>query len=159
MGDAAKGHEPCLVGPRLSVVRGFASWLQTLDQGTEVPPKDILPASRQRAVPYLYTDAEVGRIIVAAGRPGRAVPETYTALVGLLAVTGARVGEAIRLDRDDVELTSGVVRVKHSKFGKSRELLLHRSSVAALRHYRRPGTACALCQRPRPSSSACGATG
>ena len=50
-------------------------------------------------------------------------------------MTGARVGEAIRLDRDDVELTSGVVRVKHSKFGKSRELLLHRSSVAALRHY------------------------
>jgi integrase/recombinase XerD len=127
---------PVWLAQRLSVVRGFASWLQTLEQGTEVPPKDILPARTRRAVPYLYTDAEIGGVITAA-RALRAekCQETYTALVGLLAVTGARVGEMIGLDRDDVELDSGVVRVRQSKFGKSRELLLHPSSIAALRHY------------------------
>jgi integrase/recombinase XerD len=127
---------PVWLAQRLGVVRGFASWLQTLEQATEVPPKDILPARTRRAVPYLYTDAEIGRVITAA-RALRAekCQETYTALVGLLAVTGARVGEMIGLDRDDVELDSGVVRVRQSKFGKSRELVLHPSSIAALRHY------------------------
>jgi site-specific recombinase XerD len=127
---------PVWLAQRLSVVRGFASWLQTLEPDTEVPPKDILPANTRRAVPYLYSDAEICSVMAAA-RALRAelCQETYAALVGLIAVTGARVGEMIGLDRDDVGLDSGVVRVRQSKFGKSRELLLHPSSVTALRHY------------------------
>jgi site-specific recombinase XerD len=131
-----KDASPVWWAQRLSAVRGFASWLQTLEHKTQVPPKDTLPARARRAAPYLYSDAEVGSIISAARalRP-ELCRETYTALVGLLWVTGARVGEAIRLDWDDVELGSGVVRVRQSKFGKSRELLLHPSSVTALLHY------------------------
>jgi site-specific recombinase XerD len=127
---------PTWLAQRLSVVRGFASWLQTLEPDTEVPPKDILPAKTRRAVPYLYTQEEICRVIAAA-RALRAelCQETYAALVGLLAVTGARVGEMIGLDRNDVGLDSGVVRVRRSKFGKSRELLLHPSAVTALRYY------------------------
>lgn len=131
-----KDASPAWWAQRLSVVRRFASWLQTLEPDTEVPPKDILPAGRRRAIPYLYTEAEIQRIITAAGALRAPLcQETYTALIGLVATTGVRVGEAIGLDRDDVELASGVVRVRQSKFGKSRELVLHPSSVAALRHY------------------------
>lgn len=146
-----KDASPVWWAQRLSVVRGFASWLQTLERDVEVPPKDILPARVRRAVPYLYSDAEIAGIIAAARelRP-EMCRETYPALVGLLAVTGARVGEVIRLDRDDVDLGLGVVRIMQSKFGKSRELLLHPSSVAALHHYATARDR--LCRVPKTSA-------
>jgi integrase len=60
---------------------------------------------------------------------------TYKALIGLLAVTGMRIGEAIRLDRDDVDWASGLLVVHSSKFGRSREVPLHCTSLDALRCY------------------------
>ena len=62
---------------------------------------------------------------------------TYRTLIGLLSVTGMRVGEAIRLDRDDVDLRHGVLTVRETKFGKTRELPVHASTVDALRAYLR----------------------
>jgi integrase/recombinase XerD len=61
---------------------------------------------------------------------------TFTTLIGLLTVTGIRVGEAIALDRGDVDLTEGRLTVRFGKFGKTRELALHPSTVTALRRYR-----------------------
>jgi integrase len=142
------GGSPGWWGQRLSVVRCFAAWLQTLEPDTEVPPTDICSARTGRAVPYLYTDGEVAAIMAAAA--GLRWPlgrHTYHALVGLIAVTGLRVGEAIRLDRGDVELDAGVVRVWQSKFGKSREVLLHPSAVEALAVYARDRDR--LCPTPR----------
>jgi len=71
-------------------------------------------------------------------------------LIGLLVVTGLRIGEALRLDRDDVDLDDGVLRIRLSKFGKSREVPLHPSTVDALAAY-----ACRrdeLYRRPRDPS-------
>ncbi len=62
---------------------------------------------------------------------------TYQTLIGLLAVTGLRVGEAIRLDRDDIDWNQGLLIVRNSKFGKSREIPLHETAVRALRDYSR----------------------
>ncbi len=62
---------------------------------------------------------------------------TYRTLIGLLSVTGMRVGEAIRLDRSDVDLRHGILTVRGTKFGKSRELPVHASTVDALRAYLR----------------------
>lgn len=122
---------------RLTVVRRFAAWLQTLDPATEVPPTDVLGcATSRRVVPYLYTDADVVALMDATSRLRYPLQQaTYRALVGLLAVSGMRVGEAIGLDRDDVGFDPGLVRVRRSKFGKSRELPLHQSAVDALRAY------------------------
>jgi integrase len=123
---------------RLSVVRGFASYLHALDPAHEIPPADVLVRRARRAVPYLYTDREIWALIAATDRlRGQLRRATYRTLVGLLAVTGMRVGEAIRLDRADLDLASGVVTVRDSKFGKSRELPLHPTSVTALREYLR----------------------
>ena len=126
------------LGHRLSVVRGFARHLALLDDRTEVPPADMLPARSHRATPYLYTEGEVARLMGASGRlrsPLRRA--TLQTVVGLLYVSGMRIGEAIRLDRKDVDLTCGLLLVRDSKFGKTRELPLHDSTTAVLRAYAR----------------------
>ncbi len=143
---------------RLSAVRGFASWLQTIDPSAEVLPAGVLTARAARAVPYLYTNDEIAAIMAAAQSlryPMRRC--TYEALVGLLAVAGLRVGEAIRLDRDDVCFDPGLVRVIRSKFGKSREVPLHPSTVKALRRYAERRDQ--LCPEPKADSFFLSATG
>ena len=133
-----KSASPNWLGHRLSVVRGFARYVALLDERTEVPPPDVLPARSHRATPYLYAEGEVVSLMEAAGKlrsPLRRA--TLQTLVGLLYVTGMRVGEAIRLDRDDVDLIRGLLLVRDSKFGKSRELPVHESTTVALRAYAR----------------------
>jgi integrase len=123
-------------GLRLSAVRGFANYLQNADIHAEVPPRDLLPWRSRRATPYLYTDQEVVELIEAAKTlrsPLRVA--TYQLLIGLLAVTGMRVGEAINLDRDDFDSRHGVLVIRHAKFNKTRELPLHTTTVAALCGY------------------------
>jgi len=121
---------------RLSVVRGFAVYLHNLDPAVEVPPADLLPAGIPRATPYLYSEADITALMAAATTlrsPLRVA--TYQTLIGLLAVTGMRVGESIRLNRADVDLAEGVITVWHTKFDKSRRLPLHPSTTMALRDY------------------------
>jgi len=123
---------------RLSVVRGFAAYLRTLDPATEVPAAELLPWRPRRAIPFLYTDEEIAALIAACASlrfPLRVA--TYRTLLGLLAVTGLRVGEAIRLDRDDLDVERGLLLVRDSKFGKSRELPLHETTLRALQRYLR----------------------
>lgn len=134
----------CQTGPshsswrsqRLAVVRGFARYLQSIDIDAEVPPQDLLPWQSRRASPYLYTEQEIMALIEAAktlGSPFRTA--TYQTLIGLLAVTGMRVGEAIGLDCNDLNAQYAVLTVRHAKFNKNRELPLHVTTVAALQRY------------------------
>ena len=118
------------------MVRGFASYLLNVDIHAEVPPRDLLPWRPRRASPYLYTEQEILALIEAAqtlSSPLRVA--TYRTLIGLLAVTGMRVGEAINLDRDDFDVRHGVLVIRHAKFNKTRELPLHATTVEALRRY------------------------
>jgi len=153
-----QGASAVYLAQRLSAVRCFASWLQSLDPGTEVPPAGLLTGGTARAVPYLYTDGEVTAIMAAAQHLRHPMRRcTYQTLIGLLASTGLRVGEAIRLDRGDVCPGPDLVRVVGSKFGKSREVPLHPATVQALRRYghRRDE----LCPQPRADSFFLSATG
>ena len=121
---------------RLSIVRGFASHLHAIDPASEVPASELLPAKRCRATPYLYSDEQIASLIAVAETlqtPHRVA--TYQRLIGLLAVTGMRVGEAIGLDRDDFDSGHGLITIRKGKFGKSRELPLHSSTVDALCDY------------------------
>jgi integrase len=138
-------------GTRLSVVRAFARHLHAIDPVHEVPPTGLLPAKSHRAVPYLYSDGDIAALLAAARElrsPLRAT--TFETLIGLLAVTGLRIGEALRLDREDVELDDGVLQIRKTKFGKSREVPLHPSTVEALAAYARRRDE--LCPRPRDPS-------
>ena len=138
-------------GYRMLVVRGFARHLQPLDPCTEVPPPDLLPRPPLRATPYLYSDADIVSLMNAAGalRPALRAA-TYRTLVGLLVVTGLRIGEAIRLDRDDLDGGNGLLTVRNSKFGKSREVPLHPSTIEALHAYAELRDQ--LCPRPAAPS-------
>jgi site-specific recombinase XerD len=121
---------------RLSVVRRFANYLHATDVTIEVPPRDLLPCQPHRASPYLYCEQDTVALIEAASMlrtPLRVA--TYQTLIGLLAVTGMRIGEAIGLDRYDFDAHHGVLLIRHAKFNKTRELPLHSTTVAALRRY------------------------
>jgi integrase len=123
---------------RLSAVRGFAGYLHALDDRHEVPPTDVLPNRVHRAIPYLYSQEEIAALMAATGSlRGELRQATYRTLIGMLAVTGMRVGEAIRLDKNDVDLRHGILTVRGTKFGKSRELPVHATTVDALRSYLR----------------------
>jgi integrase len=121
---------------RLAAVRGFATYLHGIDTVHEVPAPDLLPQRPRRASPYLYSDVEVAALIAATGMLSTSLRRaTFATLIGLLAVTGIRVGEALALDREDVDLSEGQLTIRYGKFGKTRELALHPSTVAALRRY------------------------
>jgi integrase len=123
---------------RLSMVRGFAAWLNAADPAHQVPPGGMIPYGGRGIVPYLYTDEEITALVREAGRlSGRLRAATFQTLVRLLAVTGMRVGEAIRLDRGDYDAAAGVLTVRDTKFGKSRHLPLHPTAVTGLNEYLR----------------------
>ena len=128
---------PSWLGFRMSVVRGFATYLRTLDPSTEVPPPGLLPGATRRAVPYLYSDADILALFAEAQRlrtPLRTA--TIQTFVGLMAVTGMRGGEVVGLDDGDFNPVDGVLHVRHAKLGKSRLAPLHPSTVTAVEGYR-----------------------
>ena len=123
---------------RLSVVRSFATYLHTLDPAHQLLPPDLLPQRLCRANPYLYSDDEISALMAATASLRTTLRQTtFATLIGLLAVTGMRVGEALALDRTDVDPATGRLLVRHAKFGKQRELALHPSTVQALQRYGR----------------------
>jgi integrase len=124
---------------RFCAIRGFARYCSAIDPSTEVPPADLMPPGRARNRFYLYSDGEIRRLLaetlkhrVGATSISRWV--RYT-LYGLLCVTGMRVGEALRMDVNDVDLDKGIITIRNSKFGKSRLVPLHPSTRTALRKY------------------------
>jgi integrase/recombinase XerD len=136
---------------RLCAVRGFARHLHGLDPSVEVPPVDLLTCRRERPTPYLYTQHDIIRLVEAASglRPTLRAA-THETFFGLLASTGLRVGEAIHLDRGDVDLDAGVLDINDAKFRKHRRLPLHQSTVAVLRGYTEVRDE--LCPRPKAPS-------
>jgi integrase len=138
---------------RLSMVRQFATWLNAFDPQTEVPPRRLLPGRRRRNRPHIYTDAETNLLMAQAARLGSATglrPRTYTTLIGLLASTGLRPGEALELDKSDVDLENGILSIRETKFGKSRFVPIDPSTRKALQQYAERRDA--LCSQPRSSA-------
>ena len=126
---------PMTLSHRLGAVRGFARYLRSIDPTTEVPPTGVFGRQR-RIIPYIYSPDEIGRLVQAARGlhpPLRAA--THEALLGLLGASGMRVGEALRLRCEDVDLVAGVIRVRHGKFDRDRLVPLHPTTTEALRGY------------------------
>jgi integrase/recombinase XerD len=121
---------------RLSIARGFATYLHALDPRCEVPPTGLLPEGRRRVPPHIYTAQEITGLMHESRqlRPSLRAATIETVL-GLLVVTGMRSGEAVRLNRGDVDLEAGRLRIIATKFNKSRELALHPTTVEALEGY------------------------
>jgi integrase len=136
---------------RLSILRGFAEYLSGIDPRTEVPAPDLLPARYYRTAPYIYSSAEIAALMAAARSLSPELKAaTYEALIGLLACTGLRFGEAAGLEHGDVKLQEAYVLVRAGKNGRSRQVPIHATTVEALSRYalRRDE----LCRRPHTSS-------
>lgn len=132
------GVDPVWWAQRLGAVRTFATYLRNFDARNEVPPKDLLAHRAHRVAAHVYSHDEIDALMAAARcihSPFKAA--TFETLIGLLAATGMRVGEAISLDSADVDLDGAVVIVTNTKFGKSRAVPLHTSTVTALDTYAR----------------------
>ena len=122
---------------RMTIARGFARYLAGIDARTEVPPPGLIAGRRRWRPPFVYSAGDV-EALMAQARQLRPMPAaTHETLIGLLAATGLRVGEAIRLDRADIDWADGVLAIRESKFGKTRMVPVHGSALNALRRYAR----------------------
>jgi integrase len=132
-------HEkPVSLSRRLCIIRGFARYRFGADPKTEIPPIGLLRFRSRRARPYVYSQAEIRSLLQAALKiesPHKLQPHTYYCLFGLLAVSGLRLGEAINLQPQDVDWSEGVLTIRGAKFGKTRLVPLHRSTLSVLRDY------------------------
>ncbi|HEY6792058.1 MAG TPA: tyrosine-type recombinase/integrase [Trebonia sp.] len=130
------GVHPVTWSHRLSAVRQFTRWLAVTDPETEVPPDRVFPGQGSRPDPYIYSDEEVAAILSAARvlRPAFWAA-TFQTLVGVLAVTGIRIGEALALASDDIDLDAGTLTVREGKSRSPRMLPLHPETTAALAEY------------------------
>jgi integrase/recombinase XerD len=130
---------PSTCAQRLGHVRSFARHHVASDPQTEIPPPGLLPFRPRRARPYLYSEEEIERLLSCAlDLPpiDGLRPWTYHCLLGLLSVAGLRIGEAIRLKLEDVNLQEGLLTIRGTKFGKSRLVPIHRSTQEVLAQYR-----------------------
>jgi integrase len=122
---------------RYRAVRGFARYMAGIDPETEIPPAGLVRRPRSRRPPFIYTDEELLALLEQARssipQPLRAA--TMHTLIGLLAASGLRVGEALRLDRRDVDWSDGVLHIRQSKFNKSRLVPVSPSVVDVLERY------------------------
>lgn len=132
----APNPDSCWRAQRLGVVRGFARYLHAGDERHEVPPPGLIHPGRRRPAPFLFSPTDVV-VLMAAARGLRSPLQAATVetVIGLLAVSGLRVGEVVRLDRGDADITRGVLAVRSSKLGKSRDVPLHASTSEALGTY------------------------
>lgn len=131
---AAPNGAPSWHSARLAVIRSFTRWAQAFDPEIQIPPRGLLPSRSPRAVPFIYSDEQILAIMAQTERlSSPMITATYWTLIGLLAATGLRVGEAINLNRTDLEC--GVLTITEAKFGKSRLVPLHPSVQDALEDY------------------------
>jgi integrase/recombinase XerD len=124
---------------RLKVVRGFLSYLRATLPDTEVPGPGVLAPIR-RPTPYLYSRSEIEALMHEAlrlGPKGSLRPHVYCTLIGLLASSGLRVGEALRLTVEDVRLDATMphLHIVEGKFRKSRLVPLHPTTAGKLTAY------------------------
>ena len=139
---AARGPSVAQRDARLKVVCRFARHVRVEDARHELPPVNHFGAGKTRRSPYIYSAAEIDRLIEAALRlrpKGGLRPWTYATLIALLSVTGLRISEALKLTVADI--TSDGLLIRETKFRKTRVTALHDTSTAGLERYlarRRP---------------------
>jgi integrase len=125
---------------RLKILRPFVQYRAAFDPRTEIPPCGYLGPGYRRATPYIYSTTEIVALIRAARRlppRGGLRSLTYATLLGLLACTGLRISEALRLRQTDIDWHQGMIAIRRSKFKQSRMVPVHPSALRALKDYAR----------------------
>ena len=123
---------------RFRCVRQFASYMHAADPRHEIPPSWLVPGRSRRATPYLFSTTELESLLGAAralASPLGLLGATHATVLGILAATGMRVGEVTSLQDADVNYTEGTLTIRKTKFGKSRLVPLHQTTIDAIGNY------------------------
>lgn len=134
----ASGLAPNGKAIRYAVIRRFAQYYSAFDPSTEALDPRALPRSRAVAPPRILSEEELRLLMAGSMRIStkqRLRGQTLATVIGLLASTGLRSGEALRLDRADVDLASGILQIRKTKFRKDRLVPVHATTLSALRAY------------------------
>jgi integrase len=128
---------PVTAARRVEVLRPFLKYCRQFDPACPALPLDLCGPGHRRLSPHIYTEAEIAGLLDAASelKPHGLRPLTYMTLFGLLAATGMRVSEALRLERSQLNIKQSTLTVRETKFKKSRLVPIHRSTVNALERY------------------------
>jgi integrase/recombinase XerD len=134
--QTSRSAAPITWAHRIGAARKFATYLATIDPATQIPPRGLLAARQVRSAPYLWSPGDIAALVHAAGQLSPQMRgATHQTLLGLLAATGMRIGEALRLHRGDADLERGVLTIRESKHGRSRLVPLHPTTTDALHRY------------------------
>lgn len=123
---------------RIEIIRPFAKFCKKFDPASEIPDRHLFGRSHRRLVPHIYSEVEIRGLLSSAkklGPTGTLRPLTYSCLFGLIAATGLRFSEALNLGRSDVDLGSGTLTIRQTKFQKSRLVPTHPTTARMLRKY------------------------
>ena len=125
-----------LIARRLDAVRIFARYQHALDPATQIPAEETRPRRYRSKQPNVFSQAEILALLAAADTLSPHFKAlTWRTLIGLLAATGMRPGEACHLAVSDIDLTNGVIQVLQTKFGKSRLVFIHPSTATVVADY------------------------
>jgi len=136
--EAPCSKDPDRTAQRVGTIRGFLRHRAGFEPETEIPPPQLLGCGIRRKSPHIYTQTELQELLGACSSltPQNGLrPHTYKTLFSLLVSTGLRISEALQLETHDVDLETGVLTVRDSKFGKTRLVPLHATALAPLRQY------------------------
>lgn len=137
--DQSHTDNPATWARRLKKLRSFCRYLQQFDPRTEIPDDIIFGRIGQRLAPHIYSEQEIIDLLAAAHNLNSFIPglrgATYETLFGLMACTGLRISEAVHLLDSDVDLKTGMLTIRQTKFAKSRHVPMHPSTVDVLRQY------------------------
>lgn len=135
---ASRHPRPISWARRIEVLRGFAAFCLRTDPDTVVPPRSLFGPAHRRLVPHIYTDEELRSLLKASEhlyQPGRLRPATCRTVFGLLAATGLRISEALKLTRADADLEAGVLDIRDAKCHQRRFVPMHASVTLHLQAY------------------------
>ena len=122
---------------RLLTVRRLACALNAEDAQHQVPPVDVFGhAPKRRRTCHIFTQSEIDHLLRTAVQltSRRSIqPVTFTTLVSLIAATGLRVSEALKLQLSDI--TQDGLLIRATKFQKSRLVPLHATASNGLQQY------------------------
>ncbi len=136
--DRHEGNDPRTWARRLKRLRTFLRWLQQFEPCTEVPDDSIFGRLPARQAPHIFSEEEIVDLLARSRRLGPSPGlrgAVYETLFGLIAATGLRIGEALSLRNGDIDLKDGMLTIRRAKFGKSRQVPMHPSTVDCLRRY------------------------
>lgn len=135
----------------VTCLRQFCRFMFQFDIDTYIPEKGLIEPKHVQIKVHIFTEEEILKIIQQAnnlkGQKGL-LSKTYATIIGLLWVTGMRIGEIVNLKVEDVDTDTGIIYIRQTKFFKSRLIPLSTSSVWTLKNYKQERRNCGYSENP-----------